>query len=226
MTDEERRQAQVEALDEVHRLILQEVSKIDANRAHDALTDEAVVCGIHRVGVAVNRLKFAILKKEISLPSIGAGVGGGTMEADHDLFPEMPTGPIPPADPNDLKSAWTMLAEVKKDLDQRFPVRDPSQGYSVDVEHYKRACSPDANVMVVWYRLSQLVLLLHMNELGVSTFTLPEALLADGEPSDAVFKALATVPMTRLEVGVNIEGPPFDIEELSRLIREQEPKVK
>jgi hypothetical protein len=211
MTDEERRQAQVEALDEVHRLIHQELSKIDlldANSAHDDPTNDVMVCGINRVGAAVNKLKFAILKKEISLPSIDAG---GAMAPEDNPFEEIISGPIPAVDPNDLKSAWTMQEELKRGLNERFPDRDPNQAFSVSADHYKQACSPGANVMVVWYRLSQLELLQHMNKLGELTSTVPEVLLTDGCPSDAVFKALATVPMTGLQPGVNIEGPPFDV---------------
>jgi hypothetical protein len=43
----------------------------------------------------------------------------------------------------------------------------------------------------------------------------------DGEPEDTVFKALAVVPMTRRRPGVIYEKPPFDVEELIRLIKKE-----
>ena len=44
--------------------------------------------------------------------------------------------------------------------------------------------------------------------------------LHDGKPDDAVFKALAVVPMTKMPPGGR-EGLPFDVEELIRLIRKE-----
>jgi hypothetical protein len=43
----------------------------------------------------------------------------------------------------------------------------------------------------------------------------------NGEPEDAVFKALATVPMTGRQPGVMYEKPPFDLEELIKLIKKE-----
>ena len=43
----------------------------------------------------------------------------------------------------------------------------------------------------------------------------------DGEPEDAVFKALAIVRMTRRRPGVTYEGPPFDVKELISLIKKE-----
>jgi hypothetical protein len=43
----------------------------------------------------------------------------------------------------------------------------------------------------------------------------------DGGPGDAVFKALAVVPMTGRRPGVMYDRPPFDVEELIRLIKKE-----
>jgi len=43
----------------------------------------------------------------------------------------------------------------------------------------------------------------------------------DGEPEDAVFKALAIVPMTGRRPGATYEGPPFDVQELLSLIKKE-----
>jgi hypothetical protein len=43
----------------------------------------------------------------------------------------------------------------------------------------------------------------------------------EGKPGDAVFKALAIVPMTGLAPGVVRKVPPFDPDELIRLIKQE-----
>jgi hypothetical protein len=50
---------------------------------------------------------------------------------------ENPEGLIPAVDPADLRSVWEMQREVL--------ARIPGQNTCIDVEFYKRACSPGAN---------------------------------------------------------------------------------
>jgi hypothetical protein len=45
--------------------------------------------------------------------------------------------------------------------------------------------------------------------------------LHEGEPDDAVFKVVATVPMIGLQVGTPRQGFPFDAEELIKLIEKE-----
>jgi hypothetical protein len=45
--------------------------------------------------------------------------------------------------------------------------------------------------------------------------------LTDGKPGDAVFKALAVLPITGLPPGVVRESPSFDVGELIRLIKKE-----
>ena len=81
--------------------------------------------------------------------------------------------------------------------------------------------SPGANFGDVFYRLSWLPHLQILSEAGQLTFPWIHA----GEPEDAVFKALGIVPMTGRRPGVTYDRPPFDVEELIRLIkRESEAK--
>jgi hypothetical protein len=49
------------------------------------------------------------------------------------------------------------------------------------------------------------------------TFELPVELL-NNNPSDAVFEALATIPMNGIKPGSNLHGPPLDMQEFIRLI--------
>jgi hypothetical protein len=87
----------------------------------------------------------------------------------------------------------------------------------VEAKYHKRACSPGANVGAVWYRLSILEMLRHISEITGTSLPWPR----EGKPGDAVFKALATVPMTGLPPGVVRKVLPFDPDELIRLIKEK-----
>ena len=98
------------------------------------------------------------------------------------------------------------------------PVKGDSHGsgFAVALDLYKRACRPGAHVWSVWYRCSQFERLRNFHELTGTN--LPW--LHDGKPDEAVFKALAVVPMTKMPPGGR-EGLPFDVEELIRLIRKE-----
>jgi hypothetical protein len=125
--------------------------------------------------------------------------------------------PIPPVDPADLKNIWAMQEELKRDFEKRAPNRAPNQDLSVSINYYKRVCSPGANVGALWYRLSILEVLRHVSEATGTSLPWPR----EGKPGDAVFKALAIVPMTGLAPGVVRKVPPFDPDELIRLIKQE-----
>jgi hypothetical protein len=129
----------------------------------------------------------------------------------------MKDGPIPPVDPADLKSVWAMQEKLKKDFEEHTPNRTPNQTFAVSINSFKQVCSPAANAGAVWYRLSMLEMLRHISEATGASLPWPR----EGKPGDAVFKALATVPMTGLPPGVVRKVPPFDPEELIRLIMEE-----
>ena len=103
-------------------------------------------------------------------------------------------GPIPPVDPADLKSVWAMQEELKRKFEKLVPNRAPDQYCSVGIDYVKRACSPGANAGAVWFRLAKLEMLKMRSE--ATGTSLPW--LQEGKPGDAVFKALATLPMTGL----------------------------
>jgi hypothetical protein len=112
---------------------------------------------------------------------------------------------IPTVDPADLKGVWQMQDEL---------LARHGSGFAVALDLYKRACRPGAHVWSVWYRCSQFETLRNFYELTGTN--LPW--LHDGKPDEAVFKALAVVPMTKMPPGGR-EGLPFDVEELIRLIQ-------
>jgi hypothetical protein len=45
--------------------------------------------------------------------------------------------------------------------------------------------------------------------------------LHDGVPDDAVFHVAATIPMSRMQIGVAYQQPPFDLEEFIKQIEER-----
>jgi hypothetical protein len=118
--------------------------------------------------------------------------------------------PIPPADPADLKTLW----KLQKDFEKQYGQQGVIMGLGLDQQG---VLSPGANFGDVFYRLSWLRHLQIVSEAGHLNFPW----IHGGEPEDAVFKALAFVPMTGRVPGVMYEKPPFDVEELIRLIKRE-----
>jgi hypothetical protein len=123
-------------------------------------------------------------------------------------------GVVPPVDPADLRRVWEMKEVLNKDFEKRLPNHAPNETYGIGMDVYRRACKPGADVQAVWYRLGMLTLLETMTNDGGRI--VPG--LTDGKPTDAVFKVLATAPMTGMQIGAPRHGPPFDTEELIKLI--------
>ena len=118
---------------------------------------------------------------------------------------------IPAANPADLKTLW----KLQKNLEAQYGRRQGViMGIGLDQQG---VLSSGANFGDVFYRLSWLRHLQILSEAGRLTFPW----IHDGEPDDAVFKALAIVPMTGRVPGVTYEGPPFDVEALIRLIKKE-----
>jgi len=125
---------------------------------------------------------------------------------DGPIIPENePVAAVPPAD---LKK----LSAMYDDVQARFPGQ-----VSISGDLLKSACSPGADARAVFFRVGMLRLLQMLSHSG----TLISPWLHDGKPDDAVFKAIATVPMLGVGVGTPREGFPFDVEELIKLIKKE-----
>lgn len=126
------------------------------------------------------------------------------MGTNFNPFGETTDGPIPPVNPEDLRSVW----EMQRDSSSRVP-----RQAAVSVEFYKRACSHGADVGAVWYRVSQLGVLQMLGLLG--------PWIKDGVPTDAVFKVAAKIDLKRMQVGTVYNELPFDVQELFRQVEKE-----
>jgi hypothetical protein len=120
-------------------------------------------------------------------------------EADPPLSPFLLSpSPVPAVDPADLRRVW--------ELQEGFQVSHPGQQSVVDIHG---AYDPGTDLQAVGFRLAMLGLMRKMHAWPPNT-RLP----------DALFKALAVIPMTGMAVGVPQQQLPFDLDELLRLVQE------
>jgi hypothetical protein len=97
-----------------------------------------------------------------------------------------PNNPIPIVDPADIKALW----QQSKDLEAQ-----PRQPGSMLIINRKAvACSSGADIASVVYRLGML-------ELANTAMGLNFPVTLNGKPTDAVFKAFATIPMLGIHEG-------------------------
>jgi hypothetical protein len=114
-------------------------------------------------------------------------------------------GSVPSVEPADLRNMWSMQNGVQ--------ALRPGEQIMISAESYKQACGPEADVRAVYERVSHLWML---QEGGVLA-----AWLHDGVPDDAVFHVAATIPMSRLQIGVVYKKPPFDVGEFIKQVEER-----
>ena len=116
-----------------------------------------------------------------------------------------PGEPVPEVDPEDLKTIW----QEARDLEAKHP----GHNVAIGVDLVEAICKPGANAQAVWYRSSMI--------LGFIRFA--PGLLApwvkDEQVSDAVFRTMAAIPMEWIG-HTEPKGPPYDVEELFRRLRE------
>jgi hypothetical protein len=129
-----------------------------------------------------------------------------TTSLDHFWGSDSPSGgSVPPVDPADIRSVWTMQSEIQ--------ARNPGQQIGISADAYQRACGPGADIRAVFERVSLLGLLQIAGMLS--------PLLGNGVPDDAVFDVAATIPMSRMQRGVVYNKPPFDVDEFIKQVEKR-----
>jgi hypothetical protein len=114
-------------------------------------------------------------------------------------------GSIPPVEPADLRSVWTMQSEIQ--------ARNPGQQIGISADAYKQACGPEADVRAVFERVS------HLGLWQIGGMLTPW--LHDDVLDDAVFHVAANIPMRRMQRGVVYNKPPFDVEEFIKQVEKR-----
>lgn len=120
-------------------------------------------------------------------------------------FGGIPGEPVPEVDPEDLKILW----RTQQEAEARHPGRQVALGRDLA----QRICKTGADIQAVGYRLSLLWLL---SQIAPTQFA---ALLKDGQPIDAAFRAAAKVSAEWMGEGITTRAP-FDVDEFLRLCGE------
>ena len=121
-----------------------------------------------------------------------------------------PGQPVPEVDPADVKAVW----ELGRDIEKRHPVKTGElHAYAVGIEMFKAACKPGANIPAIFYRGMMLWMLVRHVQDQIAPW------LKEGNPDDAIFRAIAQVPMEWMGVGVVRNGLPFDAEDFMRRVK-------
>ena len=114
--------------------------------------------------------------------------------------------PVSTVDPKDVKAVW----ELSIDFEREHPGRPGAVG----IEIFKAACSPGANIQAIIHRTQMLWVVQHASREALAPWT------KDDQLADEVFRAIATVPMEWMGVGVPRQGLPFDADDFLRRVRE------
>ena len=109
-----------------------------------------------------------------------------------------PGDPVPPVDPQDLKTAYDIFQETARQ----------HRGVATGVEVFRQACKPGADLPSVLYRVMMLEILLTIAKEQLVPW------IRDGRPDAVLFQVISQLPMQWMETGAPREGLPFDLEEL------------
>jgi len=121
------------------------------------------------------------------------------------LFGGQPRDPVPPVDPDDLKTAFEVFQDAA--------TRDPGGRSAVGFDVFQHACKPGADISSITYRAMMLGVLVRHAQEQLAPW------MKDGRLDPAVFREFAQVPMEWVGRGVERQGLPFDVEELFRRLK-------
>jgi hypothetical protein len=114
-----------------------------------------------------------------------------------------PGEPVPIVDPEDVKAVWQIFDEIRR--------THPNQ--AVGVAGLVAVCGSGANIPAVTLRAGMIGLVLNTLPAELAPWT------KEDRVDDAVFRAIAQVPMEWLGVGIERQGWPFDVEDFMRRVR-------
>jgi hypothetical protein len=114
--------------------------------------------------------------------------------------------PVSTVDPKDVKAIWILSSDYEKE--------HPGKSGAVGVEILKSVCSPGANIAAITYRAQMMWVVEHASPEALAPWTKDERL------DDAVFRAIAEVPMEWMGVGAPRHGLPFDVDDFLHRVRE------
>lgn len=114
-----------------------------------------------------------------------------------------PGEPVPAVDPENVKRFWQMVKELE--------AVQPGETIAITVRLMERTCKPGADVRAVRYRTGMMEMMTMVAPKQMAEF------MREGEPSDAVFRAAATVSMTWMGIGAPQKEFPFDTNEFLAL---------
>jgi hypothetical protein len=115
---------------------------------------------------------------------------------------------VPQVEPEDVKAVW------KLGLGRGMESGHPGGQRAIGVEVCKAACKPGADISAVCYRGMMLGLITRHAQEQLAPW------VNEGEMDNAIFRAIAEIPMEWMGVGIVRHGPPFDFEDFVRRVRE------
>ena len=130
-----------------------------------------------------------------------------------EFFKGAPGEPVPQVDPEDVKVVW------KLGLGRGMESGHAGGQRAIGVEVCKAKCKPGADISAVCYRGMMLGLVTRHAQEQLAPWV-NQGEVSQGEMDDAVFRAIAEVPMEWMGVGIMRHGPPFDFEDFMRRVRE------
>jgi hypothetical protein len=125
-----------------------------------------------------------------------------------EFFGGVPGEPVAQVDPEDVRAVW------KLGLGRSMESGHSGGQRAIGVEVCRAACKPGADISAVCYRGMMLGLVTRHAQEQLAPW------VSQGEMDDAIFRAIAEVPMEWMGVGITRHGPPFDFEDFMRRVRE------
>jgi hypothetical protein len=113
---------------------------------------------------------------------------------------------VPTVDPRDVQAIWKLSSDYEKE--------HPGTSGAIGIEILKNLCSPGANIAAISYRTQMMWVAEHASPEALAPWTKDEQL------DDAVFHAIAEVPMEWISVGAPRRGLPFDVDDFLHRVRE------